>query len=136
MLCFTATCCDSEEDSKSNMYYICGASQSDVKAYLAITQTQLAHMCFCCLVMYHFGLFLERCGATQDGRKARLSSTLRRTSVMLPGTARQEFRVGSAEGSADLPGAAAREELLGGELVVRVEDATVCLQPSALDVRL
>ena len=77
---------------------------------------------------------LKRC-VTQDGGKGRLSSTLRRASVMLPGTAQQDFRVGFAEGGAASPGAAAREELLGGELVVKIEDATVCTQPSAAALR-
>ena len=63
----------------------------------------------------------------QDGGKGRLSSTLRRASMMLPSVAQQDFRVGFAEGAAASPAAAAREELLGGELVVKIEDATVCL---------
>ena len=45
--------------------------------------------------------------------------------MMLPSAA-QDFRVGFAEGGAASPGAAAGEELLGGELVVKIEDATVC----------
>ena len=71
----------------------------------------------------------------QDGGKGRLSSTLRRASMMLPSSTQQDFRVGFAEGSAASPGTAAREELLGGELIVKIEDATVSFTSSASDVR-
>ena len=47
--------------------------------------------------------------------------------MMLPGTAHQDFRVGFADSGAAEPGAAAGEALLGGELVVKIEDATVCI---------
>ncbi len=44
--------------------------------------------------------------------------------MMLPGAAQHERRVAFASGHAS-PEPAPKEELLGGELVVKIEDATV-----------
>ena len=48
--------------------------------------------------------------------------------MMLPGAAQHERHVGFASGHAT-PEPPPKEELLGGELVVRIEDATVGSAP-------
>ena len=66
--------------------------------------------------------------AMQAGTGGRLSNTLRRASMMLPGAAQHERHVAFASGQAasEPP---PKEELLGGELVVKIEDATVRSMP-------
>ena len=67
-----------------------------------------------------------KCAFPQAGPGGRLSHTLRRASMMLPGAAQHDRHVAfAAENNAFA--VTPKEELLGGELVVKIEDATVSL---------
>ncbi len=55
----------------------------------------------------------------------RLSNTLRRVSMMLPGAAQHERRMGFTASDVAAAAAVSDEKLLGGELVVRIEEAMV-----------
>ena len=78
-------------------------------------------------ICVNLGSFLSSVVPRRMGARGGSPILCARASVMLPGPAQQDFRVGFAEGGVALPGTAAREELLGGELVVKIEDATVCI---------